>query len=101
MLKVEYQGAVVTCDTVDEAVAFVKAFEGYTVATGKDGWVEHDGSGMPVPGDTRLIVRFRDGVEEEEHQSSRAEFWYDDELNGNAWVWDNRESDIIAYRVVN
>lgn len=33
------------------------------MTTDADGWIEHDGKGMPVDGETRVWVRFRDGVE--------------------------------------
>lgn len=54
-------------------------------------WIEHDGSDIPVPGDTLVYVKFRDGV-----NSPRAE-------KANIWYWRHEEcdyTDIIAYKVV-
>lgn len=62
-----------------------------------DGWIEHDGKGMPVDGETMVSVRFR---EKGERGSAPARFW--DRCNPSCWrhTGEETELDIIAYRVV-
>lgn len=43
------------------------------MTTDADGWIEHDGKGMPVDGGTWVWVRFRDGVQV--HFKSLASEW--------------------------
>lgn len=67
-------------------------------------WIEHDGKDMPVPGDTRVIVRFRDGEQEDEGDDSPASYWHFNEIFtvGSNWVWcgEPHNSNIVAYRIV-
>lgn len=111
MLKVEYQGAVVTCDTVDEAVAFVRGVTPVTSVgfeTGRfviydprhkpvvteplefsenNGWTKWCKSGFeqPVPDGTIVNVIFSDG-------SGGG--------NRKAEYYDWSRSHLAAYRVV-
>lgn len=57
-------------------------------------WIEHDGKGMPVDGDTIVCIRMRDGDETPASWNTAAEEWI--------WTWGERDrtGDIIAYRVV-
>lgn len=62
-------------------------------------WIEHDGKGMPVGGDTRVEVRFRDGFE---GSITNAVYWDDGERQYSNW-WDSSISpkvDITHYRIV-
>lgn len=64
------------------------------------GWIEHDGKGLPVPEDTLVLVKYRNGVGSEYGPPSRAYRWGDGEVNSN---WNHHYlsgSDIIAYKVV-
>lgn len=65
-------------------------------------WIEHDGKGMPVDGETLVHVRFPDGYEDtvstegEALQPSPANYW------STSWSWTNTTPlnvEIIAYRV--
>lgn len=61
-------------------------------------WTPHDGKGLPVAPQTRVIVKFRDG--EEELMPHCASWWGD---GGQASNWnheDECEADIVAYMVV-
>lgn len=69
-------------------------------------WIDHDGKGMPVSGNTFVLCRFRDGVEEDEIDfleefEDSAEFWNGDGWRVNLWKHSGGSSDIIAYRIVN
>ena len=61
------------------------------------GWIEHDGKGMPVDGDAKVFVRFREAGE---RGPSLARFW--GRCKPSCWSHTGVESglDIIAYRVV-
>lgn len=61
-------------------------------------WVEHDGKGMPVDTNARVMVRFRDGAVDA--GGLCANFWHDDETSCSNWVHDGSAPDILAYRVV-
>ncbi len=67
-------------------------------------WIEHDGKGMPVPDDTLVLCRFRDGTDEEQKGSPpvRASYWHDDYLDYSNWFHAPRPcgAEIVAYRVV-
>lgn len=58
-------------------------------------WVEHDGEGMPVAGDTPVHVKTRDGWTDSNLDPSPAEEWI--------WAWNNKyrdgDDDIIGYRI--
>jgi hypothetical protein len=63
-------------------------------------WIEHDGKGMPVSPDTKVIVRFRDGEEEGPDQAEYAECWG---MCGCGSNWSHEfpsPSDIVAYRII-
>ena len=62
-------------------------------------WIDHDGNGMPVHPETRVTVRFRDGMAERVDQANKALFWGGDEVGSN---WNHTSpcsADIVAYRV--
>ncbi|QIG68702.1 hypothetical protein EVB67_052 [Rhizobium phage RHph_TM3_3_14B] len=66
----------------------------------EDGWIEWDGdNGLgPVPPETEVVVRVRDGYE---HQSMTAGFWAGDGSRAESnWLRSGEDYDIIAYRVV-
>lgn len=52
-------------------------------------WIEHDGKEMPVPGDTVVDVRFRDGTEMHDTYPCMSDSW--------KHIWG--DADIIAYRL--
>jgi len=63
-------------------------------------WIEHDGKGLPVPGDTLVLVKYRNGVGTGSRPPSRAYRWGHGEVDSN---WNHEYptgSDIIAYKVV-
>jgi len=73
-------------------------------------WIEHDGSPMPVPADTLVEVRFRDGTEDAGMQAGD---WSSETTNHQLpngpcfWKWEpcsnearQHSCDIIAYRVL-
>lgn len=55
-----------------------------------DGWITWAGGECPVPGDTVVEVRVRDGARD----TNRADTWF------VCWKNDNMPEDIVAYRVV-
>lgn len=63
-------------------------------------WIEHDGKGLPVPEDTLVLVKYRNGINGEDIRPQRAYKW------GAGGVWSNWNhavpcgSDIIAYKVI-
>lgn len=68
-------------------------------------WVEHDGKSMPVPGETLVLVRHRDGVDEAQrgYPPRRADFWlFGEEFNDMSnWSHDLPASgDIVAYKIM-
>lgn len=64
----------------------------------EQGWIEHDGKGMPVPADTRVELRFRDG----DTMTGNAGFWDDEGEEGSNWrfVKCDPDLDIVAYRII-
>lgn len=62
------------------------------------GWIEHDGKGMPIDGDTKVVLRFRDG----DTRVGTAGFWHGDDGEGTQWVFDEGDPDfdIVAYRII-
>lgn len=63
-------------------------------------WIEHDGKGMPVDGDTEVEVRFPDGFVA---SAVSASYWHGRTDEASSWVvprWGNRGARISAYRVV-
>lgn len=69
-------------------------------------WIEHDGKGMPVDGESYVHVRFRDGSADEPvipfFEADKAKYWDDDNPLLNNWLWGScdLDSEIVAYRVV-
>lgn len=61
-------------------------------------WIEHDGKGMPVPGDTQVELRFRDG----DTRTGTAGFWDDGGDDGTQWRFlaSDPDFDIVAYRII-
>lgn len=62
------------------------------MTTDADGWIEHDGSGMPVDGETKVEVRYKYGGE----QKALAGNWV-------GWDWlegPNYDGNITHYRLV-
>lgn len=50
-------------------------------------WIEHDGKGMPVDGETVVFVKFGDGGEDWRH--NKASFWHDGNPRYSFWVWNH------------
>jgi len=70
-------------------------------------WIEHDGKGMPVDGDTLVYVRFADGWEDERDafgndlSPDKAKVWGSGPSSN--WVWGEQRPihlEIVAYRIV-
>jgi len=59
-----------------------------------EGWIAHDGKGMPVSGETYVATAFRDGTKD---PCKLAGFW----ANGseNWWFHRNCDYDILAYKI--
>ena len=59
-------------------------------------WIEHDGKGMPIDGEIRVHVKFRDGSESYREYPWLARMW------GSNWEHypDHHEADIVAYRII-
>lgn len=65
-----------------------------------DGWIEHDGNGMPVARDSRVNVRFRDGVAEVlPEEPETADFWQGGHPDIDMWISRGGPNDIVAYRL--
>lgn len=65
-------------------------------------WIEHDGKSMPVPGDTFVYVKFRDGTDDFGSNPWTANKWGGNEEQSN-WIHNqgkNSSSEIIAYMIV-
>jgi len=65
-----------------------------------DDWIKHDGKGMPVGEDDRVVVLFPDAFAAPE---IRAGYWHGKTEECSSWLWPNgvpTKSRIIAYRVV-
>lgn len=59
------------------------------MTTDADGWIKHNGNGMPVDGETEVLVRFRDGTE------SRIPY------SASEWRWgEDNGGTITHYRIV-
>ena len=65
-------------------------------------WIEHDGKGMPVDGDTLVLVKFRDSSPHYSVDGSerKASFWHHDNPKFSNWSNLDAPADIIAYRIV-
>ncbi len=63
--------------------------------------IPHNGGPMPVPGDTKVLVEHRDGVNELEkgYDTSPASYWDDEDPERNNWT-DTGPDGIVAYWVV-
>lgn len=67
-------------------------------------WIEHDGKGMPLSGDTFVLCRFNDGSEEDRCDfdfTDQASYWNDEKDIANAWIRNDSGLFITAYRIVN
>lgn len=62
-------------------------------------WIEHDGKGMPVDGETMVQVRYRDGLE---GSILRADFLDDENPARSNWWYSEvgPYEDITHYRIV-
>jgi hypothetical protein len=64
-------------------------------------WVEHDGKGMPVSPETKVVVKFRDGEELTDEDAYSAAFWDGEgKLDSNWNHQEQSDDDIVAYRVI-
>lgn len=66
----------------------------------EDGWIEWAGENGfgPVPPETEVVVRVRDGYE---HEPMTSGFWAGDGSAAQSnWLYSGNICDIIAYRVV-
>lgn len=60
-------------------------------------WIEHDGKGMPVDGDTLVYVKFSDGDDDSKcKRPMTASYW---RHNWNRPEAPFHGSDIVAYRI--
>jgi len=95
-------------DAVRQAQLFlgdlIRAFEEQSSEPSKpkpvaddEGWIAHDGSGMPVDGDTRVTVKCRDGYID----GPNTAIYFDD---GDSW-WNSADCSyndvIVAYKIEN
>lgn len=71
-------------------------------------WIEHDGNGMPIDGNTYVQVRFRDGHVDENCDPlcdlDKANYWDDSREGANCWLHNeagkSSSYEIVAYRVL-
>lgn len=64
-------------------------------------WIEHDGSGMPIPGNTLVYVRLKNGFDDSFCEKPwRAHTWHDPEPLHSNWHAEAGNDQIVAYRVV-
>ncbi|HYE38263.1 hypothetical protein [Methylocaldum sp.] len=63
-------------------------------------WIEHDGKGLPVAPETKVLVRLRGGTETGD--PDRAGWWDDPDPTDSNWVANagSPSCDIVAYRIV-
>jgi hypothetical protein len=65
-------------------------------------WIEHDGKGIPVPANTEVEVRFRDGDPVGTLEPKLAWTWGENSIDSN-WVHHPKlpsRDDIVAYRII-
>ena len=63
-----------------------------------NGWIEHDGKGMPVDGETMVHVRHKTGAETASFPAS--DFYGEGEgMAGDWWTHQGNWFDIVAYKV--
>lgn len=85
-------------DSLEDAVAYAALYGEARMAGARatepaadaDGWIEWSGGGCPVPADTVVDVRFRNGDESITYRNA----------GGLDWQHDHHPRDIIAYRIV-
>lgn len=64
-------------------------------------WIEHDGKGMPVDGESKVYVKCRDGWSDDIRTILLpAKYWHNDDPELSMWVHKESDYDIVAYRVV-
>lgn len=64
-------------------------------------WIEHDGGDMPVPGDTLVYVKFRDGTDDVQCRKPVSAGWWDSYGAPDVSNWSSPEAaGIVAYKVV-
>lgn len=81
------------CDTVEEAVALMRAMSNRMVMQADDGWITWGGGECPVPGDTRVQILFRCETTDD----------FDDAVNcASDYDWQHSDDphDIVKYRIV-
>lgn len=64
-------------------------------------WIEHDGTGMPVDGDTLVLVKFRDW--DEDKKPTVASYWHNENHRFSNWCHAGlrrHPAEIVAYRIV-
>jgi hypothetical protein len=68
----------------------------------EDGWIEHDGKGIPVSPETLVLVRFRDGSPHYDKLGTQrpASKWHSNIRALSNWIHDGHGGDIVAYRVL-
>lgn len=63
----------------------------------RDGWIEHDGRGMPVPKYSEVEIEMRCG---EKYGDKIADWWHHKNEEKSNWFHDGGAGDIVRYRVV-
>lgn len=61
-------------------------------------WIERDDGDCPVPGETMVLVKHRDGSVSSKPRA--ADFWNQHGMSMWHWCAVDPENDIIAYRIV-
>jgi len=61
----------------------------------QDGWIVHNGKGMPVNAEDIVDFKFRDEVV---MRNIRAGLYHDEEESDSNWFHDGENHDIVAYR---
>lgn len=63
-----------------------------------DGWLVHDGKGMPVLHTQLVSAKFRGGDLLEEYDAGD---WHSNDPKESCWIHDGGETDIISYKIIN
>lgn len=87
----------ISCNMVGESTApGINVAKSPRPKADPEGWIKHDGKGIPVSGETMVLVRHRSGVQTS--TPNNAAFWHGAVVSG--WVDDNSPIDIVAYRML-